>query len=48
MDRGVKNANDLLEDQKLIAVPFDNCCGFCFMKQTTYSDELIIILCQSV
>ena len=44
MDRGVKNANDFLKDQKLLAVPFDKGCGFCVMKQTTNSDKLNEIL----
>ena len=46
MDRGVKKANDFLKDQKLLAVSFDNCCGF-IMKQLTYSDKLIFILSAS-
>ena len=44
MDRGVKKANDFLKDQKLPAVLFDKSCGFCVMKQTTYSDKLNEIL----
>ena len=44
MDRGVKKANDFLKDQKLLAVPFDKDCGFCVMKQITYSDKLTEIL----
>ena len=28
MDRGAKKANDFLNDQKLLAVPFDKGCGF--------------------
>ena len=47
MDRGVKKANDFLKDQKLIAVSFDKGCGFCVMKQTTYSDKLNKILSSS-
>ena len=46
MDRGVKKAN-FLEDQKLLAVPFHKGCGFCVMKQTTYSDKLNEILSSS-
>ena len=40
-------ANDSLKDQKLLAVPFDKGCGFCVMKQTTYSDKLNEILSSS-
>ena len=47
MDRGIKKANDLLKDQKPLAVPFDKGCGFCVMKQTTYSDKLNEILSSS-
>ena len=47
MYRGVKKANDFLKDLKLLAVPFDKGCGFCVMKQTTYSDELYEILSSS-
>ena len=38
MDRGVKNLMIFMKDQILLAVPFDKGCGFCVMKQTTYSD----------
>ena len=44
MVKGVKKANDFLKDQKLLAVAFDKGCGFCVMKQTTYSDKLNQIL----
>ena len=47
MDRGVKKTKDFLKDQKLLAAPFDKCCGFCVMKQTTYSDKLNEILSSS-
>ena len=47
MDRGAKKANDFLKDQKLLAVPFDKGCGFCVLKQTTYSDNLNEILSSS-
>ena len=47
MDRWVKKGNDFLKDQKLLAVPFDKGCGFCVMKQTTYSDNLNEILSSS-
>ena len=47
MDRGVKKANDFLKDQKLPAVPFDKGCGFCVMKQTTYSDKQKEVLSSS-
>ena len=47
MDRGAKKANYFLKDQKLLAVPFDKGCGFCVMKQTTYSDKLNEILSSS-
>ena len=47
MDRVVKKANDFLKEQKLLAVLFDKCCGFCVMKQTTYSDKLNEILSTS-
>ena len=44
---GFKKANDFLKDQKLLAVPFDKGCGFCVMKQTTYSDKLNEIMSSS-
>ena len=47
MNRGVKKANNFLKDQKLLAVQFDKSCGFCVMKQATYSDKLKEILSSS-
>ena len=40
MDRRVKGANELLKNQKKLAVPLYNGCSFCVRKQTKLLDKL--------
>ena len=43
MDRGVKKVHDYLKANALLAVPFDQGCGFCVMK-STYREKLDEVL----
>ena len=47
MVRGGSKVNDFLKGQKLLAVPFNKCCGFCVRKQATHSEKLKEILSAS-
>ena len=47
MNKVFEKASHFLKDHKLLAVPFDKCCGFCVIKQTIKSDKLNEILSSS-
>ena len=43
MNRGVKNVHDFLRAKDLMAVPFNQGCGFCVMKKSTYRGKLDVL-----